>query len=449
MLINLQAPSPHSLHRSLPPAHKHVEADSGVARSLPFVNTINTRKCSTGFIPVLAGLWAAATENRHRRRSAVLVRPLAFSQLNQNRASHDLTKSSESGSSASLMLWAFLVGASVSARLWCSVELTSTVAGMDSFVASCHVASRSMLLSALCLAPFASFQNIPKTSGPWLAGICTLPSASLIASSKVLGLGLTQMLLKLSTLSTAISLDAVSGQFSGGFTQRLLGTAVVLAGVAVAAFWGQAGASFAMGPVFWVCLAGTAVSGAGFVLQARLSAEGGQARRPGAPASEAEAEAATAAMVCQLVSAGVQVILLCLLSWQGFTTILGLPMLLKDTPLWLFEGLQGAFFLRSMQVLGKRLGLATTFTLSLSGQLITAAVIDVLQGSNTAFLASRMAGLALVVCGAAISARSPTKKTTSQTRVLDVRALDPRLNFSGDAVKRVGNANLDKQQSVA
>jgi len=348
------------------------------------------------------------------------------------------------------MLWAFLVGATVSARLWCSVELTSTVEGMDSFVASCHVASRSMLLSAICLAPFASLDNIPKTWGPWLAGICTLPSASLIASSKVLGLGLTQMLLKLSTLTTALSLDAVSGQFRAGLAQRLTGTAVVLAGVAVAAFWGQSGASFATGPLFWVCLAGTAVSGSGFLLQARLSAEGSQAKRSGAlVAKEAEAEAATAAMVCQLVSALVQVGLLCLLSWQGCTTILGLPMLLKDTPLWLFEGLQGAFFLRSMQVLGKKLGLATTFTLSLSGQLITAAVIDVVSGSNTTNLAPRMAGLALVVCGAAISARSPTKKPASVTRVLDVRALDPRRNFSGDAAKRLGNPNLDKQQSIA
>lgn len=448
MLVNyLQAPSQHSLHRSLVRARKHgldVETDSGVARATPLTNV---RRSSTCFVPALAGLRAAATRSSQQRRSSVSMRPLVSSQFNQNKIGQDMTKSSTSGQAPMLMLWAFLVGATVSIRLWCSVELTSTVAGMDPFVASCHVASRSMLLSAVCLAPFASWQKLPKTWGPWLAGLCTLPSASLIASSKVLGLGITQMLLKLSTLSTALSLDVVSGHARAGLSQRLLGTAIVLAGVAVAAFWGQAGANFVMGPVFWVCLVGTAVSGAGFVLQARLSAEGSQATRPGASANEAEA--ATAATVCQLVSAGVQVLLLCILSWQGSTTIFGLPMLLKDTPLWLFEGLQGAFFLRSMQFLGKRLGLATTFTLSLSGQLITAAVLDALQGSNTPFIGARLTGLALVVCGAAISAKSPTGRAVPC--VLDVRALlvDHRLNFSGDADKRVSKPNLDKQQSVA
>jgi len=61
-------------------------------------------------------------------------------------------------------------------------------------------------------------------------------------TSKVLGLGLTQMMLKLSTLFTALSLDALGGKLKGdGLQQRLLGAGTVLAGVAVAAFCGASG----------------------------------------------------------------------------------------------------------------------------------------------------------------------------------------------------------------
>eukprot|EP00931_Biecheleriopsis_adriatica_P046046 TRINITY_DN26416_c0_g1_i1.p1 TRINITY_DN26416_c0_g1~~TRINITY_DN26416_c0_g1_i1.p1 ORF type:complete len:428 (-),score=77.02 TRINITY_DN26416_c0_g1_i1:192-1475(-) len=390
----------HTVQRS--PAHGlSLRPDMNTDRPQGIATAFAASSRRAGFLASLAGLW---TLRSRRRPPLPLVR-----NIQQNESSQSSKSSHQSG----LMLWAVAVGASVSVRLWCSVELTGTVVGMDPLAASCHVACRAMFLSAVCLAPFASWQHIPKTSGPWLAGLCTLPSASLINSSKVLGLGLTQMMLKLSTLSTALSLDAVSGRLNSGISQRLLGAFAVLVGVAVAAFGGEASASFELGPAFLACLAGTAVSGAGYVLQARFSADSGSSS-----ADSTESEVATAAVVCQGVSAVAQALLLCLLSWQGCTTLFAFPMLQKDAHLWLLEGLQGAFFLRSMQILGKKLGLATTFTLSLCGQLTTAYLVDVLRGTTAAFVPSRLAGLALVLGGAVLStkeARAPV------TRVLDLR----------------------------
>jgi len=257
-----------------------------------------------------------------------------------------------------------------------------------------------------------------------------LPSFSLIASAGILGLGLSQMMLKLSTISTALAFDVMERQFVSGIRQRILGAGIVLAGVAFVAFGAGAAIAVDVGPVVLLCLFGTFASGAGFVLQTRLSSVS-QPSRLAANAASDKVEV-TAAAICQLTSAVVQVGVLSVLTFQGSTSFQGLPLRLGDTPLWLFEGLQGAFFLRSMQVLSKRVGLATTFTTSLCGQLLTAAALDSLQGGGSGGIMTspaRWVGLGLVICGAAISSGKGRMEETgsgkSSARILNLRVKYP------------------------
>lgn len=323
--------------------------------------------------------------------------------------------------------WGLAVGISVSLKLWVSVQLTAGFVDVSPFVASCHVAARALLLSSLCLLPFASWDAIPKSKGPWLAGLCTLPSPSVILSADVLGLGLTQMLLKLSTLSTALIIDTMSGHLRGqAIKQRLIGTAVVLCGVAVAAFSSGFGSITAVGPLVLLGVLGTAASGAGFVLQTRLSTlpASTSAALLAARGVTAEKEEATAAVVCQLISAGVQMLILIIVTSLGYTTLGALPMRWSDAPLWIFEGLQGAFFLRSMQTISKKMGLATTFTTSLCGQLVTAAAIDMVRVGGSPSLA-QVVGLGLVICGALIGnakTNRVSKLSTAPAKVVHLMA---------------------------
>lgn len=302
-------------------------------------------------------------------------------------------------------LWAVLLGVSVTLRLWCSVHLVASVPGMDPFVASAHVAARSLMLSALCIAPLASLSSLPRSWGPWVAGLCTLPSSTLIASAGILGFGLSQMTLKLATLSTALTLDAVNGTQREGMWQRLVGTAIVLSGVGVSLFASGGTSALTFSPTVLLALAGTLLSGGGYVMQARLSAsdELGSAdtkilAMPSA--SDKQERETTAAVVCQGVSAAVQVCILAFLALRGDTTLLAFPLRTSDVWMWVFEGIQGAFFLRSLQILTQKLGFATTFTMSLCGQLLSAAIVDIQSGQ--ALSLARCIGLGLVTIGAVV-----------------------------------------------
>jgi len=112
-------------------------------------------------------------------------------------------------------------------------------------------------------------------------------------------------------------------------------------------------------------------------------------------------------LVCQLTNALVHLPVLLVFSGSGVT--FSGPHV-ADWPLWLFTGLQGVFYLRSMQILPLRLGYSTTFALSLWGQLATAAFLDFRKMGAVAISASRMLSLALVILGAAVSASSSKAK---------------------------------------
>lgn len=298
------------------------------------------------------------------------------------------------------LLWAVTIGASVTLRLWCSVRLTEA-SGLGPVVGSCYVAVVSLFISAVFLVPFASWKAIPRSSGPWLAGLCTLPAFLLTMAASVLGLGIVQMVLRLATLTAALSLDIWAGIRGIGLQRRLIGTTVVFLGAVAGIFstMGGGGSVVSLGMTL-ACIMSTFLAGSCYVFQARLMVQ----------PDKGERDAATDALVCQLTNAVAQTLLLIpLLSGaDGSATASYFLPHSSELPLWLFAGIQGVFYLRSLQVLPKRLGYATTFALSLWGQLATAAVFDVITLGAHAAAPGRVLGLVMVVLGAAISATGGT-----------------------------------------
>jgi uncharacterized membrane protein YdcZ (DUF606 family) len=225
------------------------------------------------------------------------------------------------------------------------------------------------------------------------------------------------MALKFSTLISALALDLGTGQLTERLLmRRVFGVFTVLAGVALGIFCGGNHITLGAGgqTVVLLCVFGTLATGAGYVLQARLSATGRTSKQPGAlttlaPCPPEEAEA-TSALVCQLVSAAGQILLIALLTRLAGgasigSAILNFPIKASDWHLWLFEGAQGAFYLRSIQLLPSKIGYGATFTFSLAGQLLTAFGLDIAIGGVPSF--ARVSGVALVVTGAIVSASTP------------------------------------------
>mmetsp|Transcript_2421 Transcript_2421/g.8122 ORF Transcript_2421/g.8122 Transcript_2421/m.8122 type:complete len:422 (-) Transcript_2421:55-1320(-) len=307
------------------------------------------------------------------------------------------------------ILWAGAVGTSVTLRLLCSVRLSAgATATAAPIAASCWVTTLCLLISGLCVAPFASLRAAPRRVGPWLAGGCTLPAFLLVAAASSLGLGLVQMVLRLATLTSALTLDVVGGSAGKDIWRRFTGTAFVFSGVAVGILASSSdlgGGSSGVGSA--VAVFATFVAGAAYVLQARLLAAG-KALLPTTDKAEVlpvEEVAATEALVCQFTNAAVQLPILVVFAGSGVTFLAPRA---TDLHIWLLTGLQGAFYLRSLQVLPRRLGYATTFTVSLWGQLLTAALVDAVRLGSAAASPGRLLGLGLVVLGAAVSATGGT-----------------------------------------
>jgi len=297
------------------------------------------------------------------------------------------------------LLWAVAVGASVTLRLFCSVRLTVST-GHGPLVASCYVTMVSLFISSSFLVPSASWKAVPRTSGPWLAGICTLPAFLLTMAASVLGLGIVQMVLRLATLSAALLLDVWAGIRGTGLHRRLIGTMIVFLGAVAGIFSTMSGnGNLVSLGMTSACLMSTFLAGACYVFQARFMV----------PTKKEKRDAATDALACQVTNAVAQMLLLIPLLGSEASTTMGVfwPSS-SDLPLWLFSGIQGVFYLRSLQVLPTRLGYATTFALSLWGQLATAAVFDVINLGAEAAAPGRVLGLGLVVLGAAISATGGT-----------------------------------------
>jgi drug/metabolite transporter (DMT)-like permease len=248
------------------------------------------------------------------------------------------------------------------------------------------VASLTDFLSAMCLVPFASLKGMPRHSGPWLAALCLIPSAMLIVASRVLGQCLVQLMLKFSVLFGALAVDMfMEGRRPS--RERVAGMFVVLSGVVLV---GSSGKPAAESPDIGSAVLGVTAalaSGMGYVLSARFCMP------------KYGADASSTAFVSFLASSLLQAP--CLLISQLDGT--GFRLHADDLPLWIFVVAQGVFYTRSFQILPTQISYAATFTLSLTSQLITAALFDQRAG----FL-GQITGLGLVFFGAVISELSST-----------------------------------------
>lgn len=297
------------------------------------------------------------------------------------------------------LLWATALGVSVSARMWCSVRL-SAGGGVPPYLASFYVSAIGFLLAAACLAPFSRLRSFPRGPEPLLASFCMLPGALTIVASQFLGLGVTQMLLKLSTLSTALLVDSFGGDLRYGLAQRLGGTSLVLLGAGLGVWasdftFDDGATNFC---TLFVYAAGVWAAGAGFVIQAQFASPA-LPSGPGAP-PVSEVETSTACAV-QLGSAAVQLPLILCSSLLN-PGLGSFQIHEQDVWLWLFAGTQTALYLRSMQIVPKKIGFSATFTLSLCGQMCSACLIDTYSGA-TAISNLKISGLGFVVIGAMVS----------------------------------------------
>lgn len=299
------------------------------------------------------------------------------------------------------LLWAVFVGASVSFRLYCSVRL-SKATGADSLWASGFVLAVSHVVSCAFLAPFGARLTMPRRLGPWLAGCCMLPTFPFVAAAAELGLGLTQMILRLATLATALVMDCHLNQLTGGMKARFWGTLVVIIGVAITICTGAGlGGVTSSAFVTMTAILGIFVTGVCYVLQAKLIEQ----------PEQDQPDTYTDALVCQLTTASIIAPILIACSFAGGVSF---HIHADDVPLWLCVGLQGAFYLRSLQSLPAWLGYSTTFSASLWGQLTAGVALEIATNGAGDFSLGQLLGLCLVLLGATVSAATGPSEQRKQ-----------------------------------
>lgn len=277
--------------------------------------------------------------------------------------------------------WSVMVGVSVTLRMRASMRLSAT--GSEVLLNAYSVSCLTELLSAVVFLPFSSRSGFPRHGGPALAATCLIPSASLIAASRLIGQCFVQMMLKFGTLLSAFAVDTLVEKARVSFL-RLFGAGLVLLGVITSSTDSSTTRpDTPPSAVFFGCVFAALISGASYVLSARWCMP-----RPGS-------DAPSTALATHLCNSLLQSpALFC--SWYRGTSI---QFRQEDAPFWFFAALQGAFYMCSMQILPKRLGYAATFTATLATQLITATLLEV--GSEIS--GARGVGLALVVLGAALA----------------------------------------------
>lgn len=264
-------------------------------------------------------------------------------------------------------------------RLHISMQLSSI--GTHPVLHAYCVSGLSDFFAALCLTPLISGQKMPRHAGPWLSALCLLPSATLVAASRVLGQCFVQVMLKFSMLFGAFAVDMLLEKKMPE-RSHVLGMGIVLSGVVAIAFGGTTPTETpGIGEVVMGISAALA-SGIGYVLSARFTVP-----------SKGE-DANCIAFVSFLAIASMEMIALVI----SFSEGTGFRMNGTDALLWIFVISQGLLYTRSFQVLPTQIGYTATFTLCLSAQLLTAALFD-----HTRALSSQIVGLTLVFSGAALS----------------------------------------------
>jgi len=295
------------------------------------------------------------------------------------------------------VLWAVAVGASVTAQMCVNVKLNghSSSPTYHAF----YVSNLGILLGGLMLVPRSVFA--PK---PWhrpvhcwslLGGICTLPAFASVPAGMMLGVQIVLLVQLLAMLSTALVFDVRAGRIRLSDIRRLGGFGVVVLGVAVENFFSGGSGGKGMSVTAALLLLTVFVSGVGFAVQAKCNAR--LARDVGSTARSTAISAVVA------VTAGLPVD--ATLAWGvGVAPRFSL----QDWPLWLFVGLQSAFYIGSLSRLPAHLGYTTSYLALLLGKLSSSSVTDALgvTGTRVPFDWPRGFALGLVFAGTWLFASS-------------------------------------------
>ncbi|CAE7312028.1 unnamed protein product [Symbiodinium sp. CCMP2456] len=322
------------------------------------------------------------------------------------------------------MVWAMMLGGSVTLRLVCALQLSEFHATVGStLAASCWVSAWSSLLSFLCLYPFlprATWETAELgelTELATVVGALSLPAFLAVAAMDLFGLGFAQMML----LLVAVSSGALMADSEEVRKQSLKILALALGAglLAVAHGWPSSrdDVSKYSGPIVALLVAGVSA-----VVQAGVLVD--------------QAMPATTAKACELschfasAMAHMPFLLVFILSGDSFK----LPRL-ADAHFWVFIAAQGVFYLRSLRPLTMALGRAwppaSTLSLVLLGQLLTTFMMDTLLQDA---IPARLLNVSMVLFGVLL-----TGGGNEQATVEFEEPVQNTLNFN--FVECNGNAN--------
>jgi len=296
-------------------------------------------------------------------------------------------------------LWALALGVSVTLDGKCKVVLNSHSDQAEEL----HSLQVSFTVMALAMVPLSLsfFRQVP-LQRPALpacfAGVCTLFSFAGITAAGAFGFRVTFLTQLLGTICMSAAVDVIS---SRGITcVRLFGISMVFLSSALLLQSRPDSSDGRPHPSeqAWISLVLVALTGAGYVVQATGTGT----------LKVALGDAFRAAFVCNLVT---------VICWVPMLAIVQMPLQvqLSDWWLWAASVAQNIFYLSSMTVLPTYLSFAATFTTVITGQLVSAAAIDLVSAGTKpplGMLLNCCLGLGIALLGAFLSL--PEKKTQEQ-----------------------------------
>jgi len=289
-----------------------------------------------------------------------------------------------------LFFWACAVGVSVSLDGKSKVILNN-----HSRQPQMHAVQVPFLVMAFALVPLsvASFVSRAEMKSPppraCFAGACTLSSFASVLTSAYVGFQVTFIVQLLGTMCMSALVDFMSKDVLTG--TRVIGVLCVFvsAGLLIVGDLQSTTSTQSeelSGRTKFLCMVLVAVTGAGFVVQASGNAA----------LKEALGSPFRVALLCNVVT---------MLCWAPMLAVANEPMQmeLSDWPLWVYSVAQNIFYISSMSVIPKHLSYGATFVSVISGQLITATVLDMLDASDGSTMVRSSMGILLALLGAYLS----------------------------------------------
>mmetsp|Transcript_76193 Transcript_76193/g.176768 ORF Transcript_76193/g.176768 Transcript_76193/m.176768 type:complete len:366 (-) Transcript_76193:91-1188(-) len=348
---------------------------------------------------------------------------------------------------ALLVLWALLVGASVTANLVVGVVLNKRAPQASRDAHSVYITNLSVLLGALLLLPrcFTARAPCSRPKRWWslAGGICTLPTFLCLPAGALLGSQVVLLTQLVAMLGTALIFDVHKGRVQLTDVSRLGGFAVVLTGVVVEVVGARGAGRSGLTVVAALFLLGVFASGVGYALQAKSNSR--LAKDVGSTARSTAISSAVTLVACLPLD-------IVLSALYGVTPVVSL----KDRWLWLFVGAQSAFYIASLSRLPGYLGYTTSYLMLLLGKLASSSVADAvgLTGTKVPFDWIRALALFLVFFGTGLFSRQGHEAPPRQVSSFHPAFVDPSVcETDGDEVSLQGNVagagnDLDDQASL-